>query len=202
MVDVEVRAKHQVDCLGRHPGSAKPGEPTGSRAAMPVWNCGAILVLADAGVDDDGASVELQNKALDGAAEPVAVDLDEFRLEPVALGRERGDVEPRQEPAERQLKVVIVDDCRNLDLADREAHPAALQLSPAIMTEIAACRDGQMRKWGDAPLDFDVAHVCAPKPLPSFGRHAPVFSDQAALSRNVEPEPERRRSTAVTRRWW
>jgi hypothetical protein len=83
-------------------------------------------VLADACVDDDGAPVELQHEALDRAAEPVAIELDEFGLQRVALGFERGNVESWQEGAQRQREVVIIDNDGDFDPTDREAHGASV----------------------------------------------------------------------------
>ena len=55
-----------------------------------------ILVLADAGVDQDGAPGEAQDERLDRAFQDIAGEVDEIRLEQAALLAQRAQVEPGQ----------------------------------------------------------------------------------------------------------
>jgi hypothetical protein len=52
----------------------------------------------------------------------IAGEVDEIRLEQATMVTQRRQVEPRQELAERQLEIVVVDDHVDDDLADGKAH--------------------------------------------------------------------------------
>ena len=116
MVDVKVSAEHD---LGRSRVDADPAQPievARTRSLIPGRYLRPVLVLADAGVDEEDPPRQPQHEGLDRAPQDFAADVDKFRLEDVAILSECRQVEARQELARRQLEVIIVDDYVDDDL--------------------------------------------------------------------------------------
>jgi len=66
MVDVEMRAQHRVDRLAREAGGFEIGEDGNWRLSR--WGCGAGLVVAEAGVDDNALPARATARRLDDSA--------------------------------------------------------------------------------------------------------------------------------------
>jgi hypothetical protein len=81
-------------------------------------------MLADAGVDEDVAPIKVQDEALDRAAQVVASEVDEVRLENIAVWLKRRKVEAREERAQGQQEIAVIHYDSDLDFADSKAHGA------------------------------------------------------------------------------
>ena len=97
MVDVQVGAEDEVDRRRLDAGPPQPVDEARAGALVPVRDLRAVLVLADAGVDQDGPPVDAQHESLDGAAENVTGEVEEVGLEQAAMRLQRQEVEPGQE---------------------------------------------------------------------------------------------------------
>src|SRR6516162_3187452 len=100
MVDMQMRAQDHVDVLGRNTRGPQSFEPRPA-AAVKVRAC-AILVVAAAGVHEDGKAVPPDQETLDGDDQDSArrsTVLIEMRLRAVAKNLER-----------RQDRAFILDD--------------------------------------------------------------------------------------------
>ena len=109
-------------------------------------------MLADAGVDQEGPPVQAQDEGLDRAFQGIAGEIDEARLEQAAMLAQRRQVEPRQELVQRQLEIVVVDNCVDDDLADAKAHVSSALVHPSTVEILrAGTRNREARRRSGAP---------------------------------------------------
>lgn len=86
-------------------------------------------MLANAGVDEDCAAVEFQSEALDRAAQAIAVQIEEVGRDRIAASLDRRKIESRQKSAQWQRKIIVVDNDRDLNIADHKTHHARSYLA-------------------------------------------------------------------------
>jgi hypothetical protein len=84
VVDVQVRVDHQVDVAGLHAGRGEVVQEAGVEAA-PHRGVGPVLVVADAGVDEDGAAPAAQQPGLDRRVAVFRLRVPEVGGEPAAV---------------------------------------------------------------------------------------------------------------------
>jgi hypothetical protein len=114
MVDMQMRAQHRVDRLARIAGGGKVGEERALQI-VPGWDTAALLVVAEAGIDDNAALRRLDDERMDAHLQPAAF-IGKMRLKPfdrqdLLIGRLRQD-----EPA--AAGDLQLDDLGHRDLAD------------------------------------------------------------------------------------
>ena len=151
MVDVQMGAEHRVDRLRCDAGGAQPVEPARAGAPVPGRDLRPVLVLADAGIDQDRPPAQAQDEALDREAQHVAGEVDEIRLEPAALVPQRLEVEARQEPAQRQLEIIVVDDHVDGDVADGKAHAQSPSGAVGVRDAVTIATDSGMASYLATP---------------------------------------------------
>ena len=94
MIDMEVRAQHRVDRLARIAGGGEVGEERALQI-VPRRDATALLVVAEAGIDDDSALRRFDDQRMDAHLQPAAL-VGEMRLQPadrqdLLIGRLRQD---------------------------------------------------------------------------------------------------------------
>jgi hypothetical protein len=144
VVDVQMGAEDEVNRFGRNARRAQPIEPACARTLAPDREFRAILVLADAGVDEDRAPVEFQSKALDRAAQAIAGEINEVGRDRIAAPFDRHKIESWQKRAQRQRKIVVIDDDSDLNIADRKTHKAA-PISALVQTVSGATGEQEFK---------------------------------------------------------
>ena len=80
MIDVEMRAQHRVDRLARIAGGGEIGQER-SLQVVPGRDAPVLLVVAEAGVDDDAPVRRLDHQRVDAHLEAAAL-VGEMRLQP------------------------------------------------------------------------------------------------------------------------
>ncbi len=72
MVDMQMGAQHRVDRLAREPGRRQVGEKR-PLEVVPGRDAAVLLVVAEAGIDDDAALGGLDDKRVDAHLQPAAL---------------------------------------------------------------------------------------------------------------------------------
>ncbi len=108
MIDMQVRAEHHIDLLGRDAGRAQLREP--GPVAPVEGRTPARLVVAAAAVDQDGEAILANQEALDGEREIAARRILKTRTEPVAIGGEVLGRAVRQQLERRHRQRFNLDD--------------------------------------------------------------------------------------------
>ncbi len=124
-------AEHGIDRGRIDAGPLQPVEKAGAGPLVPGRDLRPVLVLADAGVDQEGPPVQAQDEGLDRAFQGIAGEIDEIRLEQAAMLAQRRQVEPRQELVQRQLEIV----------ADAKAHVSSALAHPPTVAILEPGRE-------------------------------------------------------------
>ena len=80
MIDMQMRAQHRVDRLAREARSREIGEKRPLQI-VPGRDAAALLVVAEAGIDDDAPLRRLDDQRVNAHLEPPAL-VGEMRLQP------------------------------------------------------------------------------------------------------------------------
>ena len=76
MIGMKVRAHHDVDVVRRASGRRQSGDVAGAAALVPIRPGRPLLVLADAGIDEDGLAAEADQMALNGEQDRAVRPID------------------------------------------------------------------------------------------------------------------------------
>jgi hypothetical protein len=110
MIDVQVRAEHEIHRLGRHADPRQSVEEPGMRAAMEFRNEASILFFTDTAVEQDRASARVQHEGLDGQRQSVARYVDVVGLQQSAPELDRVRRDSWKKLGDGKLEPVDVDD--------------------------------------------------------------------------------------------
>ena len=80
MIDMQMRAQHRVDRVARETGGGEIGKKR-PLEIVPGRDAAALLVVAEAGIDDDAPLRRLDDQRMDAHLEPPAL-VGEMRLQP------------------------------------------------------------------------------------------------------------------------
>src|SRR5215467_975359 len=83
MIDVEVRAKHRVDGVGRATGSSEVLQKR-SLAGVPDGLSAVLLAITDTGVDDNPSGRRFDQERMDGHPDPSLL-IGKVRAQPLKL---------------------------------------------------------------------------------------------------------------------
>src|SRR5215470_330051 len=110
MIDVQVRAEHEIHGLRWHADPRQSIEKAGARAAMEFRNEASLLFFNNTAVEQDRASACAQHKRLNGKNQSVTrcVDVVGFQLSAREFDRVRGD--SWKEIGDGKLEAFDVDD--------------------------------------------------------------------------------------------
>ena len=194
MVEVEVGAEDDIDVLRRAPGGAEASKPGVVAAHVPSRADPSPLVVADAGIDQDREARRAHEIALDDHVEPSRGGVDEARLEPGAMGRERLRRAVGVEAEGVELRSVEFDDPVDGDVAEGERGHG--EPRNVVAAQARPCLPAGLRRRnqpGTAPVGRGGAKICAPPLTGRRGRpisrlrpwHSPAVSaSKGQLSQN------------------
>ena len=123
VVGVEMGAHHEVDIVGREADGGEPVEVSRRRAVRPGRVEAALLVVADAGIDQDRPVPGPQHVGLHRHHQPVRGGVEEAGLEPGAVRGEGLLTRVRQQEEHVEIGLLGFDDPVPLDFAHRAALP-------------------------------------------------------------------------------
>jgi len=117
VIDMQMRAHHEVDLLRLHARLAQAVEILGVEH-VEARHAGTRLVVAAAGIDQDGVLAGAQQPGMDRRDQPAAFRLVIARRQPMTLGREGVGVELGKEILGRKARPHLLLDARDADVAD------------------------------------------------------------------------------------
>ena len=110
MVRVKVGAENDVDIGGSNASSGERAKIAGFRASVPVQPPAALLVLADAAVDQDRQPADAQDEALNPEQQIAALEVDVIRREGRSMGTEIVEFGAGEQKRESESEGVEIDD--------------------------------------------------------------------------------------------
>ncbi len=119
MIAVQVRAHYVIDVADREPDSSEPVLETVAVHHVPERPRRPLLMIADAGIDQDIVVRRLDHEALDAKHELVGC-VDEGRLQPRAVVVEQLLGERREESQHVEKAALLLDDRMNRDVLEHD----------------------------------------------------------------------------------
>ena len=116
MIDVQVGTEDVIDLVRAHPGGPQIIHPSGLAPVLPAGHAVVGLVVADAGVDDNGVAAGAHQVGLHGDDDD-AVRSECLGLEPVAVGLDVLRCGVGEDLQQGQKGVLGLDDTVDLDVA-------------------------------------------------------------------------------------
>ena len=125
VVPVQMRAHDIVDLFGPDPGGREIGDVGGTQP-VELWPGRALLVVAEAGIDQDRVVRGLDHKTVKAEHELTGRRIDQPRTGHVRVGLQYLRVEIREEILGADKRALVLGDAPHLEIADpRDLHDPA-----------------------------------------------------------------------------